>query len=507
MLKNYLKVAYRHIKRNKIYSLINILGLSVGIAGSLFIFLWVHDELSWDGFHKNKKHIYQVMMNESFEGGISSQTPLPFALAKELEKTVPDIQYAVETDWGGDQLLTFQDKRLTSRSYYVGNHFLEVFSFDLIKGSASKVLDDPYSIVLTEAMASALFGKEDPINKVVIFNGNHPLKVTGIIKNVPSNSTFQFDCLVPFSLFVSTNYWAKQFVNNFSDNSYQIFAQLKPEASEELVNQKIRNIIKEKEEDATGTLFLHPLTKWHLYSEFQNGKVAGGRIEIVQIFIIIAIFILLIACINFMNLATARSEKRAREVGVRKAIGSGKKKLILQFITESIIVATMAFIIAIVIVALLLPAFNLLVNKELSLPFANPTYCLISLLFIILIGLFAGSYPAFYLSSFKPVEVLKGSITVGKNAVAPRKLLVTLQFTFSILLIIGTLVIYRQLQYVKNRPLGYDQENLIQLNLNNQLYKNFNAFEHDLLESWVVKSISRSSSPVTIFILIGLMMK
>jgi ABC-type antimicrobial peptide transport system permease subunit len=324
------------------------------------------------------------------------------------------------------------------------------------------------------------------------------LKVTGVVKDPPRNSKFEFDYIFPFAYYEATQSWVRRSKDSWDNNSFQMYVQLVEGAAEAEVNSTIKNIIKENNAKApTAALFLHPISKWRLHSNFENGKNTGGTIEYVQLFTAIAIFVLIIACINFMNLATARSENRAREVGIRKSVGSRRKELIFQFLGESLLITLISFFIALVFVELLLPGYNVLVNKNISITYTNPLLWSIAMGLVFIIGIFSGSYPAFYLSSFQPIKVLKGKLNVGKGASTPRQVLVTLQFGFSIFLILGTVVIYQQINHVKNRNMGYDRENLIQMWTNNELETNFQPIREELIRTGVVKSVCKSNSPVT----------
>ena len=498
MLKEHLKFATRSLQKNPTPAAINILGLSAAICCSLLIALWVREEMSWDGFHKNKALIYQVWLNESFDKKIKTYPAMPYPLAAELEKTIPEVQAAFVTDWGQTHLLASGDQRLNADGYYADNKFLSTFSFPAVTGLFKNALADPTSIVLTQSMANALFKLENPIGKLVRVDNLYDMKVTSVIADPPHNSTFQFGYLLPAESYAALHDWIGNSRYSWGDNFLPVFVQLKPGSSLASVNLKIRDLINKHDPGSKTELFLHPMSKWHLYTDFKEGKNTGGLIEYVRIFAIIAFAILLIGCINFMNLATARALKRAKEVGVRKAVGSGRNQLIYQFLTESILTSLISYVIAILAVELLLPAFNSLVETNIALDFASAGFWFFSIGFVLLMGLLSGSYPAFYLSSFNPVKVLKGdNYGTGAATAIPRKILVTLQFAFSIFLIVGTIVVYLQLQHVKNRPIGFDKDNLITLAPNDDLTANFAALKDDLLRSPDIASVCRSSSPVT----------
>ncbi|MGC4023352.1 MAG: ABC transporter permease [Cyclobacteriaceae bacterium] len=498
MFKNYLLVTIRSLKKNGTYSFINISGLAIGITCSLLILLWVFDELSFDKFHTKADRLYQVWINATFDGKINSWTSLPLPAHEALKTQNANIKNTCVTDWGNDHLLAVGDKRIYKRAFYASSEYLEMFEFPLSKGNAKQVLDDPSSIVISESLAKAMFGDADPINQIIRVDNANDLKVTGLLKDVPKNSSFQFDCLLPWELKIKVEPWAKRSVTNWGNNSFQIFIELNDSKNQANVENSIKGLIMAHDPaDYKRELFLHPLLKWRLTSNFENGKIAGGRIEYVNMFTIIAVFILVIACINFMNLSTARSERRAREVGIRKSVGSKRYELIFQFLGESIFISLLAFVIAILTAQLLLPFYNNLVDKKLFIDYLSTNFWLFAFSLIFITGIVSGSYPAFYLSSFQPVKVLKGKVQVGRNASTPRKVLVTLQFGFSILLIIGTIVMYKQIQHSKDRSLGYEQENLITVDYTDEIGKNFRPIKLELLQTGVVKSVTKSNSPIT----------
>lgn len=497
MFRNYIVVTLRNLLKNKTYSFINIAGLSIGITSSLLIILWVFDQLSYDRFHPKVDRLYQVWVNATFDGKINSWNSLPLPTYEALKTEHSNIKNTTGADWGGDHLLTAGDKRITKQGYYVGEEFLTMFEFPLLKGNAKQVLSEPGSIVLTESAAKALFGDQDPINQLVKLDNRDELKVTGVLKNVPKNSSFEFECLLPWKLYEKQD-WVKRQKDNWGNYSFQVYVELTDAASEVPVETKIKDLLtRHGETEIPHELFLHPLSRWSLHSNFENGKEAGGMIDYVNMFTIIAIFVLLIACINFMNLATARSERRAKEVGIRKSVGSRRFEIIFQFIGESLIISFVAFSVSILLAQLLLPFYNDLVEKQLFIDYTSPRFWIFAIGLIFFTGMISGSYPAFYLSSFQPVKVLKGKVHTGKNGSLPRKILVTLQFGFSILLIIGTIVIYQQIQHVKNRDLGYEQENLITIEDTREISTNFKAIKAELIQSGIVSGVTRSNSTIT----------
>jgi putative ABC transport system permease protein len=499
MLKNYFKIAFRSLIKNPAYSFINIGGLAIGLASSILILLWVADEYAYDRFHKNYHNIYLLYQSQQWAQGIGTNESMPYPLKEAIMNKSSQIQSIVMTNWGEGNMLQVGEKRLNKLGLNATEDFFKVFSFNMMMGDPATALVNPNSIVLTQSTAKAFFGDEDPINKLIRIDNNQELKVTGVIDDVRGRPTeFKFDYVLPFSYYESTQPWVRNSKDNWDNNSFKMYVLLQPGATEAEVNNSIKDLIKENNEKApTAKLFLHPMSKWRLYSDFENGKISGGMIEYVQLFTAIAVLVLIIACINFMNLATARSEGRAREVGIRKSVGSRRKELILQFLGESLLVTMIAFLLAVVLVELALPAYNQLVNKSIDVDYSNPLVWGAALTLIIVLGVFSGSYPAFYLSSFQPVKVLKGKIKLGKGASTPRQVLVTLQFGFSIFLIIGTLIIYQQIMHVKNREMGYDRENLIQIWTNNELEDNFQSVREGLIQTGAVKSVCKSNSPIT----------
>jgi ABC-type antimicrobial peptide transport system permease subunit len=501
MLRNYFKTAWRHLIRNKAYSTLNILGLAIGMSVSLLIGLWVFYQYSFDRFLPDYRQACQVRIRTTNNGAIMSNIATPLPLADAIKNDVPGIRYVTQTDWMSAHSLIGGDKKVYLRGVSAGADFLRIFQFPLIKGSAAAVLQDPSSIVLTESTAKALFGSEDPINKTIRVDNDYDAKVTGVLKDLPGNSSFQFNFIIAFSYSLQNYEWVSRNSNNWRNNSWQTYVTLEAGVSYAQVAPALGQLEKKYNPADYRTnkaeVSLHPIKDWHLYSDFRNGIAVGGFIDYVKMFSIIGILVLIIACINFMNLATARSEKRAREVGVRKAIGSQRKDLIIQFLIESLTITFIAFIVALLFTLLVLPAFNTLTSTKIVIPWSNTVFWLIMISYVLITGLLAGSRPAFYLSSFHPVKVLKGTIQAGRSATLPRKILVTLQFTCSVALIISTIIIYQQIQYAKDRPLGYEADRLMMSDANGDINKKYDALKNELLSSGVVNSVTKSSSPAT----------
>jgi ABC-type antimicrobial peptide transport system permease subunit len=496
MIRNYFKIAWRNLFRNKGFSLTNLLGLTIGITCTILIFLWVQDELAYDKFHANYNAIYKVMANRDFNNQVFTDENMVLPLASTLQEKLPQIKNAVVTTHRQWHVISRGETKLKKWGYTVSDRFFDMFSWKFVKGNASSALADPSSIVLTRATAKALFGEEDPISKTLRIDNDHDAKVTAIVEDPPGNSTFQFEYITPFN--TSQDDYKHSFTE-WGNSSWNVFVQVNPGTNMKVLAKSI-NQIKYQHDDGDkkiSTYFTFPMSKWRLNSDFKGGKNTGGMIEYVKLFTIIAIIILLIACVNFMNLSTARSEKRAKEVGVRKTLGSGKKQLILQFFFESMILAFGAFIISIAVVYAVLPSFNTLVDKHLSLPISQPIFWLGALLIIACTGVIAGSYPALYLSSFNPIKVLKGTFLAGKSAAVPRRVLVVAQFVTSILLISATIIIYQQIQHIRNRDIGYDPNNLVMVSATDDTQKNFAVIKQELLNTGLVNSVTRTMSPIT----------
>ena len=501
MFKNYFKTAWRNIVRSKGYSALNILGLATGMAVALLIGFWVNNQYSYDKFLPDYQQLYQVRRNFNSNGEILTFSTTSLKLADALRNQIPEIEYVAESDWMGSHGLMVGDKKFYMNGAQINSDFLKMFQYPLLQGNANSVMKDAYSIVLTESTAKALFGNENAIGKTVRFDNKNDLKVTGILKDIPGNSSLQFNFLVPFSYLEQTAPWVKgDRTEGFGENSYQIFTKLKSGISYEQVASKIKGIEKTEKDNSNAMgsdVIMQPMKEWHLYSDYKNGIALGGFIEYVNIFSIIGALVLLIACINFVNLTTARSEKRAREVGLRKAIGSQRKDLITQFLAESFFITFIAFIFSILFVQLALPAFNTLTGNKITIPFLSITFWLTVLGCVVITALVAGSRPAFYLSSFNPVKVLKGNMYVGKAASVPRKILVVLQFSCSIALIISTIIVYQQIQYAKDRPTGYDLNRLMITDMNDDLTRNYAAVKNELIQKSIAESVTSASSPAT----------
>ena len=492
MFKNYLKIAWRNLTRNKAFSLTNLLGLTIGITCTILILLWVQNELSWNTFQPNYNTTYQVLANRNFNGQINTDGALMLPLAKNIEAQFPQVKNAAFTSYGSEgHVLMYGDKKLKQNALRVSEHYFNIFPWHFVKGNAANAMSTPDALIVTQSAAKALFGNEEAMGKVVKLDNNYEVKVTGVIADVPEASSMQFDFITPFNYDPNA---AEDWVNCYTN----LFIQTGDNINETALGKSFTDLVKKHDPNINGQFFLHPMSKWRLYSDFKDGRNVGGQIEYVQLFTIIAVIILLIACVNFMNLSTARSEKRAKEVGIRKTLGSAKVQLMLQFFTESMILTFAAFILSIALVYLLLPAFNSMVNKHLALHLNEASFWVTAVAILLFTGLLAGSYPAIYLSSFNPVKVLKGTFLPGKKAAVPRRVLVVLQFITSILLISATIVIYQQIQHVKSRDIGYNPNNLIMVPASSpDVDKNYNVIKQELLKTGMIKGVTASTAPVT----------
>ena len=496
MLKNYFKIARRNLLRNKGFSLTNILSLSIGITCTILILLWVQDELSYNRFHNNYKNIYKVMATRDFNNQVFTDENMVMPFAKTIEQEIPQVKYAVVTTHGQPHVLSYGEQKLKKQGYTVSDHFFNMFSWEFIKGNPATALQDAYSLILTEATAKAFFGNENPINKIVRVDNEYDAKVTAVVADVPGNSTLQFEFLNAFN-YDGDN--IKQAMTNWQNSSWNVYVQPAAGANMQLIEKRINEIKVSHDpgDKKISTYFGFPMSKWRLYSDFKDGRNVGGMIKYVRLFSIIAFIILLIACVNFMNLSTARSEKRAKEVGVRKTLGSDKKQLVIQFFFESMMLSCIAFILSMLAVWILLPSFNNLVGRELYLDITQPVFWIYAVLIIVITGIVAGSYPALYLSSFKPIKVLKGVLVPGKSGITPRRILIVVQFVISFLLISATIIVYKQIQHIRNRDMGYNPDNLITIPSSDDITKNFTAIKQELLNTGMVSSLTRNMSPIT----------
>ena len=499
MFKNYFITAWRNLNKNRAYSFINIGGLAIGMSVAMVIGLWVWDELSFDKSHKNYDRIAQVWQFVKFGAEKSSYNSLPIPLAAELRDKYADFDAVSVATYNRTTILTIGDKKLSRTGMFVEPDFPKMMTVEMIGGSIDQ-LRDIHSVLISQSLATAILGAEDPLNKIIRLNNKENVRVAGVYKDFPGNSSFKdVSFLASWQLFTSMDGYAKFASDQWDENSFQIFAQLKGGADVKSVSAKIKDIRMKREDPPKykPEFFLHPMSKWHLQGDFKNGVNEGGLLKLVRLFGMAGIFVLLLACINFMNLSTARSEKRAKEVGIRKTLGSGRPQLIRQFFSESILVSFIALLLCLLIVQLLLPFFNQITNKNMTVLWSNSLFWLVAITFCLVTGLIAGSYPAVYLSSFKPIKVLKGRFKAGRLASLPRKLLVVFQYSISVTLIIGAIVVFRQINYAKDRPLGYESDGLIEIYMSTpDLRKHYEALRADLLNTGVVTELSQSNNKI-----------
>jgi putative ABC transport system permease protein len=497
MIKNFFKIALRNLSRNKGFSAINIFGLAIGMASAILILLWIQNELSHDKFHEKIDRIYTANNRDKFNGELWAWNNTPKILGPTIKlEYQADVEDAVRIN-ENNFLFTIGDKHLNAEGYFTDPGFLTTFSFPLVQGNAKTALSKVDDIVITQKLAKKLFGNDNALGKVVRLDSTDNFTVTGVAKDLPNNTSFNFEYLLPWSYMKKIG-WDDEYWGN---NSVRTYILLKSGISQAAFDAKIKNVtIKHTantEDKSTTQVFTQKLADRWLYSKSENGKYVGGRIEMVKLFSVIAAFILLIACINFMNLSTARSEKRAKEVGIRKVVGAQKGGLVAQFIGESVLIAFLAGIIAIIIVQVSLYGFNKLVGKELYINYVNPLFWLFFFGFILFTGFIAGSYPAFYLSSYRPVKVLKGTFKAAHALVTPRKVLVVLQFTFAIALIICTIIVEHQIKYAQERDSGYVKDKLVFTPMNGEVEKHYNLIKNDLLNSGAAVAVTKSMSPIT----------
>jgi len=499
MIKNYFKIAFRNLLKNKTHSFINIVGLSAGMTVTMIIGLWIWSELSFDKYHKNYGAIARVMQNQTQNGETTSLKAMPMPAALQLRQDYgQNFKQVVLSSWTNPHQLTFKDKMVSAQGNFMEPGAPEMLTLKMLRGTRS-ALKDASAIILSQSVARAIFGNADPVNKAMRLDDQN-FKVTGVYEDLPASTTFNnVSFIASWQAYASTDD-VKQAAGDWNHNAFQIFVQVARPADMTAISAKISHLKFDNIDGKKGSLqvFLYPMSRWHLYSEFKSGINTGGDIKYVWLFGITGIFILVLACINFMNLSTARSEKRAKEVGIRKAMGSMRGQLIAQFLGESLLMAILAFGLSLFLAQLLISFFNELAGKQMAILWGEPVFWLLGSGFAIICGLFAGSYPAFYLSSFKPVKVLKGAIQAGKWAGVPRKTLVVVQFTFSITMIIGTIIVFRQIQFAKSRPIGYSRAGLVIARpFTADVHNHFQAFRNDLLETGLISAVAESGNQIT----------
>jgi len=509
MLKSYLKIAWRSLSKDRIHSFINVSGLAVGIAVVLLVGLWIWDELRFDAYNQNYKTIAQIARKEVSKSEVyisegSNHFPIP--LADELRKNYNELFRHVSLATGrSSHVVLFNDNRHTAQGIFAEKDFTDIFTLKLVAGSKAG-FSDPNTILLGQSVAHSLFGGTDAVGKIVKLDNLQPVKVIGVFEDLPLNNSFSgvgFFC--PYDLLVNTNEGVKDNLTNWSNSSFFVYAEVQPGIPEDHISDVIKDVYWSKIKNSTAQipgnkveLFLHPMKDWHLRSEWKNGVHSGGQIQIVRLFGWIGTFVLLLACINFMNLSTARSGKRVKEVGVRKTMGSNRNQLVKQFLGEALLMVVLAFVVGTGIVLASLNWFNEIAGKNIAFPFSNMWFWLFATTFVLMTTLISGSYPAFYISSFNPVQVLKGGFQAGRSAGVLRKALLMIQFVVSIVLITGTIVVYRQIQLAKNRPIGYDRNGLVRIMMNTpDLKGKYDVLQKELLSSGGAVGFAQSSSAAT----------
>ncbi|TSD66910.1 FtsX-like permease family protein [Inquilinus sp. KBS0705] len=497
MIMNYFKIAWRNLFKNKLYSLINIGGLGVGMAVSFMLLLYVYNELTYDSFYKNNDRIYQVLRSQPANGEIQTGNSISVPVAAAMKKDFPEIEQVSRATWLNSRLFKYNDKALNLSAFSADPSIFDIFSFEFVKGNKQTAFTDVSSIVLSESGAMALFGNDDPIGKIVKIDNTRSAKVTAVIKNQPENATLKFQALSSWDMLEADQPWVKD--QNWGNFSFTTYAMVKPGVNVAALNKKLAGLVgKYNPANKENKLSLYQYSRQHLYFDFKNGMPTGsGAIQYVRLFMFLAIGILLIACINFMNLSTARSENRSREVGVRKVVGASRFSIIQQFMGESLLMSAISFVLALILTSWLLPYFNIIINKQLTIPYNSVYFWLAGLGITMVTGIVAGSYPALFLSSFKPVKVLKGINKAGNATLRPRQALVVIQFSFATCLILSTILIYKQLIYIKNLPAGYDKNSLVELPLDGRIYNEFESFRRDAINTGAVTDGASTSNSIT----------
>jgi len=497
MLKNFFLVTVRNLWRNKSFTSINIIGLAIGMASALLIGLWVQHEISYDRWFAKSDRIYQLYTRGEYNGKPDAWPHVSSLMAGELKKDLGEVEEAARVRTVYFLVSNTGEKHFNLQGAFADSSFLRVFDFPVLKGDVQTALSRDEGIVLTEHVARNLFGDADPIGQTVRIDSTDNFKVTAVLKDLPGNTEFTFQYLLPWSYLHRIGWDNNGGSWKFTDAV--TYVALKPGASEAVFDSKISHFVQQqtKDKDLREETFTQPLVRAHLYSRVENGRLTGGLISMVRMFSVIAVFILLIACINFMNLSTARSERRAREVGIRKVVGAARGSLIAQFIGESIVLAALSFVLSLFMVELSLKRFNQLIGADLHTNYADSSFWYFAAGFILFTGIVSGSYPAFYLSSFRPASVLKGSFQKVNALLTPRKVLVVLQFTFSIVLIICTIVVHRQVQYARNRDTGYNRDKLVFTFAQGDVLVHYDQIRQELIGSGAATSVTKLFSPIT----------
>jgi ABC-type antimicrobial peptide transport system permease subunit len=499
MVKNYFLIGWRNLVRTKVFSIINIAGLSAGMAVAILIGIWVWDEVSFNTSFKNYDRLAQVYHHVTFGDESLTINDVPEPLGRTLKESYPDFEEVVMTSYPVSRIVQYKESSLTQTCLFAAPPFVSMFSVDILQGNAD-ALKDIHAVLMSETLAASLVGN-DPLGKSVKFDDRDHLVVAGIFKDFPPNSEFaQVKMILPMAYNLSVNEAKK---DNWEDYTSLCYVLMKDPASLAKAENKIRNILYQHASNDSKALkpngILFPMEKWHLYAEFKDGVNTGTQVRFVWMFSIIGVFVLMLACINFMNLSTARSEKRSKEIGIRKVMGSARDQLVKQFLSESLLIVSISFLVALLIAQLCMPWFNTLASKSMAIPYGNFIFILLVLAFILITSLLAGSYPALYLSSFNPVKVLKGIFHTGRGSSLARKALVVFQFATSVVMIIGTIVVFLQIQHAKNRPVGFDREGIIHIAIRTEgLAKaDYNTLRNQLLATGAVQNMAISDFPVT----------
>jgi|SRR5665647_181436 len=495
MIKNYLKMAWRNIVKNKVSSIINIGGLSVGLATAIVIMLVIVNEVSYDKFNTNLGDIHLLMENQNMNGNIITHRQTPGPLAASVVSEIPEVKFVARTNQTGNELLRNGDKSIYFNGIYTDPDFFKMMTFPSVEGNPVAALNEPGSIVITESTARKLFGSEEPLGKILVHNNLHALKVAAVIRDIPINSTNKFDIALPFRLLEQENNWVEKW-DNFR---IQTWVQLQPNTNVKSLDEKLTHLFVQKQDAKNMQLFAYPFADLRLYGNFKNGKPNGGIIFIIMILSMVGLFVLLIACVNFMNLATARSEQRAKEVGVRKVLGASRKKVILQFMIEAIVMSFLALVLGVLLSYLALPGFMQLSGNHFNPDYFNLKIWSLLIMLGLITGVVAGSYPALYLSRFQPVKVLKGIKLKGTGGGMLRKGLVTFQFIVSIFLIISTIVFFKQIDHMERRPIGYNSENLIEIPARDDMQNKFDIVRNELLQIPGIKNVSAGNDDLIRF--------
>ncbi len=495
MIRNFFLITFRNFRRYKYFTAINLAGLALGLSCSIFIILWITDELKFDAFHENGARLYRIMKRDFFaEGRVEVYPQGPGILVDALKAEIPEIEMGSQMSWDARELITVGTQSQKESGRYVQPDFLKMFSYPLAKGTLATALEKPTSIVISEKLAAKYFPNEEPIGKLVRVNNKAEYQVTAVTKDTPRNSSVRFDFLLHWDVFLAQNEWAKDWENN----APRAFVMLRDPSQQKAVDEKIKDFVHERVSDPKediSELFLQPYTEWYLYSRFTNGQQDGGRIEYVRSFSLVAVVVLLIACINFMNLATAQSLRRAKEIGIRKATGAARRFLVIQFLGEAVVFSFIGLGLALLIVEAGLPSFRLFTDKQVIIPYSDPSFVGMLVGITLLTGLLSGIYPAFFLSSFDIVKVLKGTLKFGTGQVFLRKGMVVFQFSLTIVLIFCTLVVYRQLQYIKDKNLGFDKENLVVVDFESEHKAKVDLIVSESAKLPGVKSVTVTTTP------------